>query len=113
MSGQYASGLEGERLAEAHLQSLGFKVIARRTRSRHGEIDLIASKGKLLYFVEVKYRPEGRLGCGLLSITAEKRRRLMDAAREYLKGDPRPWRLAYLEITRAGILFREDIAHEQ
>lgn len=52
MSGQYASGLGGERLAEAHLQSLGFKVIARRTRSRHGEIDLIASKGKLLYFVE-------------------------------------------------------------
>jgi putative endonuclease len=51
-----ALGRRGEDLAAAHLGRLGFAVIARNVRSRHGEIDLIACDGDTLVFVEVKSR---------------------------------------------------------
>jgi putative endonuclease len=47
-------GRAGEELAAAHFTRLGFTVLARNVRSRHGEIDLIAFDGHTLVFVEVK-----------------------------------------------------------
>jgi putative endonuclease len=52
-------GRLGERLAAAHLQQLGYTVIARNLRTRHGEIDLIAFDGATLVFAEVKARRVG------------------------------------------------------
>jgi putative endonuclease len=49
-------GAHGERLAAAHLQRLGFAILARNVRTRYGEIDLIAFDGQVLAFVEVKTR---------------------------------------------------------
>jgi putative endonuclease len=51
-----ALGELGERLAAAHLERLGFALLARNVRTRHGEIDLIAFDGRALVFVEVKSR---------------------------------------------------------
>jgi putative endonuclease len=51
-----ALGRHGEQLAAAHLQRLGFAVIERNARTRHGEIDLIAFDGRTLVFAEVKTR---------------------------------------------------------
>jgi putative endonuclease len=55
-------GRLGERLAAAHLERRGLRVIARNVRTRHGEIDLIAFDGETLAFVEVKTRRSGGLG---------------------------------------------------
>ena len=55
-----ALGRLGERLAAAHLQRLGFAIVARNVRTRHGEIDLIAFDGEVLVFVEVKTRRSRR-----------------------------------------------------
>jgi putative endonuclease len=49
-------GALGEELAAAHLERLGFSVLARNVRTRYGEIDLIAFDGRALTFVEVKTR---------------------------------------------------------
>ena len=49
-------GRIGEDLALAHLQRLGFDLVARNHRTRHGEIDLIVYDGTTLVFVEVKTR---------------------------------------------------------
>lgn len=49
-------GGRGEALAATHLQGLGFRVLARNERTRHGEIDLIAYDGRTLLFAEVKTR---------------------------------------------------------
>jgi putative endonuclease len=49
-------GRLGEQLAAAHLERLGFAVIERNSRTRYGEIDLIAFDGHTLVFVEVKTR---------------------------------------------------------
>jgi putative endonuclease len=51
-----ALGALGEELAVGHLRRLGFVVVARNVRTRHGEIDLIASDGCALVFAEVKTR---------------------------------------------------------
>lgn len=109
---QYTAGLTGEKLAEEYLLKLGYKLVERRFRSRHGEVDLIARKGKTLHFIEVKYRPDSRLGSGLSGITPAKKRHLMDSVKAYLGKKPQTWQLSYLEITRAGIQFRADVLHE-
>jgi putative endonuclease len=55
-----ALGRLGEQLAATHLERLGFAVIERNARTRHGEIDLIAFNGEVLIFVEVKTRRSRR-----------------------------------------------------
>jgi putative endonuclease len=67
--GRRTLGRLGERLAEAHLRRLGFSVVARNVRTRHGEIDLIAFDGATLVFAEVKTR---RLGARQRMIRADQ-----------------------------------------
>jgi putative endonuclease len=52
-------GSLGEQAAAEHLERLGYSVIARNVRTRHGEIDLIAFGENALVFVEVKSRASG------------------------------------------------------
>lgn len=62
-SSPHALGRLGEELAAAHLARLGYSLLARNVRTRHGEIDLIAHSGTTLVFVEVKTR-RASLGAG-------------------------------------------------
>lgn len=110
---QYQRGLEGERLAADYLKKHGFVIQQTRYRMRHGEIDLIAKDGDTLCFIEVKYRPAGRLGDGLGSITPGKRENMRKAINEYIQKHPCRYRMGCLEITRAGILYFDDVLHEQ
>lgn len=109
---QYQAGLEGEALAEHYLRERGYALVTRRYRGPVGEVDLVARQGKMLFFIEVKYRPQGRLGTGLRAVTQDKRRRLKATARHYLSSQPAPYQIACLEITRAGVWFYQDILHE-
>ena len=52
----YRRGHRGEWLAAAALMFKGYRILARRHRTRFGEIDLIARRGDLVLFVEVKAR---------------------------------------------------------
>jgi putative endonuclease len=54
--GRGALGKLGEDLAVGHLRRLGFVILARNVRTRHGEIDIIAFDGLVLAFAEVKTR---------------------------------------------------------
>ena len=49
-------GRAGERVAAAHLERLGYSIVARNHRTRYGEIDLIAADRDTLVIVEVKTR---------------------------------------------------------
>ena len=51
-----ARGKIGEDLACRELERRGYAILARRYRSRVGEIDIVASDGPTLVFVEVKTR---------------------------------------------------------
>lgn len=75
-------GLSAESRAAALLLAKGFRVVARRWRSPVGEIDLVARRGRLLVFVEVKAR--GRLDAAAESVTERQRRRIAAAAEAWL-----------------------------
>lgn len=71
-------GYMAEFSAAAVLMAKGYRILARRVRTRLGEIDLIAVRGQRLAFVEVKAR--GTLAACEASITASTRRRVRRAA---------------------------------
>ncbi|MDB5232241.1 MAG: YraN family protein [Chitinophagaceae bacterium] len=65
-------GNKGEDIAANHLQQLGFEILERNWRFRKWEVDIIASKGKLLHFIEVKTRTNLNYGRPEESITYER-----------------------------------------
>ena len=52
-------GRRGEGWAALWLQLQGWRVIERRVKTPRGEIDLVARRGKVVAFVEVKWRSAG------------------------------------------------------
>ena len=77
-------GLLGENLACAALEQRGYAIIARRYRTRAGEIDIIARDGDTTVFVEVKSRAGDDFGGGAVAVTAWKQRRVALMAMDYL-----------------------------
>jgi putative endonuclease len=73
------SGRRAEAAAALWLQLKGYRILERRARTPLGEIDLVAGRGKMLIFVEVKSRP--RFDAALEAVTPELRRRVEQAAR--------------------------------
>ncbi|MBB3875395.1 YraN family protein [Sphingomonas aquatilis] len=51
-----AAGRRGERLAAWWLRLKGWRILDRRVRTPAGEVDIIARRGALIAFVEVKTR---------------------------------------------------------
>jgi len=51
-----ARGRRGEALAAWYLRLKGWRIVAKRVKTPRGEIDLIARRGKVVAFVEVKWR---------------------------------------------------------
>ncbi len=50
------SGREGETRAALWLRAKGWQILDRRVKTAAGEIDLVARRGKVIAFVEVKWR---------------------------------------------------------
>ena len=84
-----AKGAEAERRAVSWLRRAGYRIVATNVVTAGGELDVVAREGDTLCFVEVKSRTGGRFGPAVLAVNAEKRRRLIRAARSYLAR--RPW----------------------
>jgi putative endonuclease len=82
----YRRGHAGERLAALRLMLAGYRILARRYRTKVGEIDLIARRGNVVAFVEVKRRAE--LATGLEAVTPQARIRIRRAAELYLRRNP-------------------------
>ena len=79
-------GLSAENLAAALLIAKGFRIAARRFRSPVGEIDIVAKRGALLIFVEVKARPA--LDDAAWSVTTRQKNRIAAAAAAWLAAHP-------------------------
>jgi putative endonuclease len=98
-----ALGRLGEAAAENALREAGLQILERRFRVRIGEIDLIASLGRLLVFVEVKTRTGHTYGTPAEAVTVTKQRRIARVAEVYLarKGwHDRPCRFDVVDVLR-------------
>jgi len=78
------TGKLGEDLATAELWHQGYVILARRYRTRFGEIDIVAQDGQTVVFVEVKTRRSDRYGSAAESVTPWKQRRIAAMALDYL-----------------------------
>ena len=79
-----ALGILGEKLAAEELARRGYALLARRYRTRCGEIDIVADDRGTLVFVEVKARADAEFGSAAEAVTPWKQRRLARMARDYL-----------------------------
>ncbi|HET7218625.1 MAG TPA: YraN family protein [Vicinamibacterales bacterium] len=77
-------GKSGEDRAASELERRGYAILARRYRTRYGEIDIIARDGDTTVFVEVKVRETGECGTAVEAVTPRKQRRLASMALDYL-----------------------------
>jgi len=82
----YGRGRRAEWLAAWWLRLRGYRILARGWRSPLGEIDLVAARGGILAFVEVKRR--GEEAAALRAVSAKQRARIERAARGFLQRHP-------------------------
>lgn len=83
---RYKTGLRAEQIAAWLLRLKGYLIIGARVRTPVGEIDLIASRGATVVFVEVKARTTPELA--LSSVSHRQCSRIVAAARVWLAGKP-------------------------
>jgi putative endonuclease len=79
-------GARGEQMAAEYLVGAGYQIIGRNVRSRWGEIDIVASRGADLAFVEVKSWRSLEKESLEQSIGATKQRRIRRTAEWFLSG---------------------------
>ncbi|WP_182418616.1 YraN family protein [Bartonella sp. HY038] len=101
----YKKGLRAENIAALYLLLKGYWIVARRFKTKSGEIDLIARRGKTILIIEVKARKDLMSGHDAVDFMSQKRimaaadiwlAQQKDAASLSLRFDViiiRPWRL--------------------
>lgn len=82
-----AKGRLAELAALAFLRLKGYRLLARRFKTKAGEVDLIMRRGELTAFIEVKARAS--LDDGVIAVTRQQSRRIAAAARIWMTKDAR------------------------
>lgn len=98
-------GQQGEDIACAELQRRGYEIVARRHRTRLGEIDVIARHAETIVFVEVKARADFSYGGAAAAVMRRKQARIARMAADYLmrhRLTDRPCRFDVVAIDFAG-----------
>ncbi len=84
MANHNNTGKKGELLAAAYLTKNGFEILHSNWRHAHYEIDIIATLGNILHFIEVKTRRSTKFGLPEESVSSKKLQNLINAAEEFL-----------------------------
>lgn len=77
-------GEKGEELACSYLKEKKYRILARKWRYKHKEIDIIAFYEGIIIFVEVKTRSSDYWGNPEESVNKKKQRFLIEAAERYI-----------------------------
>lgn len=77
-------GLKGEEIACSRLQESGYIIIDCNYRTRFGELDIIARKGGVVAFIEVKARSDKSRGEPFEAVTWAKQKRIRRMAEAWL-----------------------------
>jgi putative endonuclease len=82
----FRTGISAESQAAALLIAKGYRILGRRYRTPHGEIDIVARRRNLLAFVEVKARAS--LDDAAYAVTPRQQARIIAAAQIWLMAHP-------------------------
>lgn len=77
-------GNEKEDMAVKYLISLGYVILERNYRCKHGEIDIIALDGEYIAFIEVKYRLSTISGMPEEAVNSYKQIKIQKCAQYFL-----------------------------
>lgn len=83
----YFRGMVAEIYAILYLTLKGYRILAWRYKTPVGEVDIVAMRGKVLAFVEVKLRADR--DAGMEAITPRMRHRISRAAEYFMVSHPR------------------------
>ena len=75
-----------ETRAAAYLMAKGYRILAKRFRTPHGEIDIVAKRRNLVAFIEVKARAS--LDDAAYAVTPRQQARIIEAAQAWLMAHP-------------------------
>lgn len=94
-------GQSAEAGVAEHLIQNGYKILDRNWKTKVCEIDIVASKDRIIYFVEVKYRAGGEQGGGFEYIIPKKIHQMQFAARIWNQSNDwsGDWRLMAAEVS--------------
>jgi putative endonuclease len=106
----------GEDEAARYLKSQGYDILERNYRVKQGEIDLVAFRGGVLAFVEVRAQTQPPLIEPFETITRRKQRRIVKAAQTYASLNELEERDVSLRFDVISVIFdgkgrRQDIRH--
>ena len=74
----------GEDIAAQYLTSLGYEIIERNYTVKGGEIDIIATLGEMLVFVEVKARGKNALLSPAFAVDIHKQKKILKTSQFYI-----------------------------
>jgi putative endonuclease len=98
-------GQIGEQLAAEHLERLGFDVVDRNYRTRHGELDIVCFDGETLVFCEVKTRRATRAASPWDNLHPEKRAQVRRMSAAWLAEKPNRPYAEELRFDAIGVTF--------
>jgi putative endonuclease len=85
-----AFGELGERIAERWLRRQGWRVVQRRYRSGHRDIDLVVERDGMVAFVEVKARRGSQFGDPVEAVNWSKQKQLIRSASTWIDRHGKP-----------------------
>lgn len=80
------AGRRGEQIAIWWMRAKAYRLVVRNYQSRSGEIDIIMRRGRVLVFVEVKYRADR--AAARAAMTARQWGRIARAAGDFTRRHP-------------------------
>ena len=93
-----ALGELGERIAERWLRERGWRVMQRRFRSGHRDIDLVVEREGVVAFVEVKARRSTEFGGPIGAVNSRKHKELGRSARIWVDRHGRPMEVYRFDV---------------
>lgn len=109
MNARQQFGRAAEAAAARHLTREGWALLGRNVRVGRGELDLIARRGGVLAFVEVKARRTAEYGAPEDAVDGRKRRKVARLAELWLA--TRPWALQGVREVRFDIVAVDAAVH--
>lgn len=108
----YSAGHDAEKHAADYLKKRGYKIKELNWKTRYCEIDIIAEKQKIIWFIEVKSRKNSSQGFGYEYVTSTKLRQMQFAAEMWVQENS--WsedcRLAVVSVDAGDFTLIDDIA---